>query len=115
VPLVNCPECSRQVSTAADACPQCGHPMQPASPAPVGPKCHACAAAATTRCQRCGALSCVQHLQSIYVMHGRGAYELRCERCYSDAKFFKALSGVLFGVFILLLLLFLLVQLFLGT
>ncbi|MFM8223157.1 MAG: zinc ribbon domain-containing protein, partial [Planctomycetaceae bacterium] len=65
MPLVNCPECSRQVSTAADACPQCGYPMQSASPAPVGPKCHACAAAATTRCQSCGALSCVQHLQII--------------------------------------------------
>lgn len=27
--LVNCPECQRQVSTSATACPGCGHPLRP--------------------------------------------------------------------------------------
>ena len=27
MPLVPCPECGRQISTAAEACPQCGHPQ----------------------------------------------------------------------------------------
>lgn len=89
MPLVNCPECGRQVSTAAEACPQCGHPMRnrAAAPAPAGPACYACSAAATTRCQSCGAMSCAPHLDSIYVSHGTsGAYELRCQSCYSSAQ-----------------------------
>ena len=27
--LIPCPECSRQVSSRAPACPGCGHPLQP--------------------------------------------------------------------------------------
>ena len=99
MPLTNCPECGRQVSTAAEACPQCGHPMRYAAPAPAGPKCYACSAAATTRCQSCGALSCAQHLQSIYVSHGKGgAYELRCESCYSSAVTWKIVGGIIFVI-----------------
>jgi hypothetical protein len=60
---------------------------------PAGPKCYSCSAPATTRCQSCGALSCAQHLQSIYVSHNEGgAYELRCESCHSsavDSNFFN--------------------------
>ncbi len=53
---------------------------------PGGSRCYRCSATATTRCQSCGALSCAEHLQSIYVPHGRGgAYELRCASCYSSA------------------------------
>jgi hypothetical protein len=82
--LINCPACGRQISIEADACPGCGHPNRPR--APSGPSCYACSAAATTRCQSCGAFSCAEHLQSIYVSHGRGgAYELRCQSCYSSA------------------------------
>jgi len=33
MPLINCPECGRQVSTEAQACPACGYPV--ASKAPV--------------------------------------------------------------------------------
>src|SRR5262245_13194022 len=29
MPLVNCPDCGRQVSTAAQHCPQCGRPIGP--------------------------------------------------------------------------------------
>jgi uncharacterized membrane protein YdbT with pleckstrin-like domain len=29
MPLVNCPDCGRQVSTAAQNCPQCGRPIGP--------------------------------------------------------------------------------------
>jgi hypothetical protein len=85
MPLVNCPECERQISTAAEACPQCGYPMQArtAAAAPAGPKCYACSAAATTRCQSCGALSCALHLDSIFVSH---SHELRCTTCCSSAR-----------------------------
>jgi hypothetical protein len=29
--LIECPECKRQVSDQAEACPQCGHPIRPAA------------------------------------------------------------------------------------
>jgi hypothetical protein len=102
--LVGCPECGRQVSTAAEACPQCGHPVRGRS-APAGPSCYACSAAATTRCQSCGALSCAQHLDSIYVHHGRGgAYELRCQSCYASAQTWKVVGWV-FAALVLLVML----------
>lgn len=125
--LISCPECRREVSINAAACPHCGNPMashsvpqgsaesytsrathearrkhlppleEGAIPVdialPPGPKCYACSAQATTRCQSCGALSCAVHLKSIFVSHGKGgAYELRCERCYSSAQ-----AGQVFG------------------
>ena len=47
-------------------------------------------------------LSCAQHLQSIYVSHGRGgAYELRCAGCYSSARVWQAF-GLLWAVFVIL-------------
>lgn len=36
--LVSCPECSKQISSAAASCPNCGHPMlaqTPTSPTPA--------------------------------------------------------------------------------
>jgi Uncharacterised protein family UPF0547 len=108
MPLIGCPECGRQISTAAEACPHCGHPNRPPKSA-AGPPCYACALPATTRCQRCGALSCAQHLQSIYVPHGQGgAYELRCQRCYSSAVRSKTAARIAAGILFLLLVLFLL-------
>ena len=104
MPLTDCPECGRQISTAAEACPQCGHPMRgrAAAPVPAGPRCYACPATATTRCQSCGALSCAHHLDSIYVSHGQGgAYELRCSVCYSSAVIWKV-AGFVFGVIAIL-------------
>ncbi len=99
MPLVNCQECGRQVSTAAEACPQCGHPVRAMAPASSGPKCYSCSAAATTRCQSCGALSCAQHLQSIFVSHGEGgAYELRCERCYSSAQAWQVFRWIMIAI-----------------
>jgi TonB family protein len=35
VSLTACPECSRQISTAAFACPGCGHPAQAAAAVPI--------------------------------------------------------------------------------
>src|SRR5262249_39082991 len=96
MPLINCPECGRQISTAADACPQCGYPTRPGAGSLVGPRCYDCAAPATTRCQSCGALSCAVHLQSIYVRHGDGgANELRCASCYSSAQAWKTFGWVI--------------------
>jgi hypothetical protein len=100
--LIPCPACGHQISVEAEACPQCGHPNRPAAPA-AGPKCYACSAPATTRCQSCGALSCAQHLQSIYVPHGRGgAYELRCESCYSSAVSWKVFGWVVGGIVLII-------------
>jgi hypothetical protein len=79
--------------------------MKVSAPAVAGPKCYACAAVATTRCQSCGALSCAQHLQSIYVSHGEGgAYELRCEDCYSSAMVWKVVGGVFFVIVLIVVL-----------
>jgi hypothetical protein len=104
MPLINCPACGRQISTEAEACPQCGHPNRPPAREPAGPSCYACSATATTRCQSCGALSCAQHLQSIYVPHGRGgAYELRCESCYSSAQARKVVGWVIAGIILLII------------
>jgi len=109
VALTDCPECGHRVSTAAEACPQCGYPMRSAAPEPAPPRCYACQAAATTRCQCCGALSCARHLQSIYVPHGRGgAYELRCERCYSSARALKVVVGVLYVIVLIAVVMFML-------
>jgi len=103
--LIDCPECGRQISTAAEACPGCGHPNRPEpshdqSAPPADPTCYACSGLATTKCQRCGTLSCALHLDNIYVSYGRGgAHELRCSDCYSSAVTFK-IVGVVVGVVI---------------
>src|SRR5438093_1091956 len=105
MPLIPCSACGRQISTEAEACPQCGHPNRGPGSAPAGPKCYACPAAATTRCQSCGALSCAVHLQSIYVAHGRGgAYELRCESCHSSAMAWKVFGWIFGGIVLVIIL-----------
>jgi hypothetical protein len=105
MPLTSCSACGRQISTEAEACPQCGHPNRATRRVPTGPNCYACSAAATTRCQSCGALSCAEHLQSIYVSHGKGgAYELRCQSCYSSAMAFKVIGGI-FAVIVIIIML----------
>src|SRR5438045_3810614 len=102
--LIPCPECGRQISTEAESCPQCGYPNRARTRAPTGPKCYACSAQATTRCQSCGALSCAQHLQSIYVPHGRGgAYELRCQSCYASAEIWKVMGWIIFAIILLII------------
>ncbi len=109
MPLIPCPACGHSISIEAEACPQCGHPNRPAPRAATGPTCYACSAPATTRCQSCGALSCAEHLQSIYVAHGRGgAYELRCESCYSSAMTWKVFSWVFAGIVLIVVLVFIL-------
>ncbi|RLJ22909.1 zinc ribbon protein [Chryseobacterium sp. 7] len=30
--LVNCPECNKRISDNAEACPNCGHPINPIKP-----------------------------------------------------------------------------------
>jgi hypothetical protein len=105
--LINCPECGRQISTEAEACPQCGHPNRAAARAPTGPTCYACSVPATTRCQSCGALSCAQHLRSIYVTHGRGgAYELRCDSCYSSAAAWQVVGWIIFAIVLVVVAIF---------
>lgn len=54
--LRNCPECSKEVSSYATACPSCGFPIK--SPAPTGPlaQCEYCKAmidAELTECPQC--------------------------------------------------------------
>jgi hypothetical protein len=73
--------------------------------AAVVPHCHACEVPATTRCQGCGTLSCAQHLQRIYVWHGKGgANELRCATCFASAEASKR-WGVVLGVIVVIVLL----------
>jgi hypothetical protein len=104
--LTSCPECSREVSTAAEACPSCGFPMSKVAQREKsdGPGCYACRRQATTRCVSCGAYSCAEHLQSIYVSRGRGggAYELRCQSCYSMAQAWQTFGWV-FAVIVLII------------
>ena len=103
--LVNCPACGRQISIEADACPQCGHPNRLPAPTAATTKCYACAAPATTRCQSCGALSCAQHLQSIFVPHWGGwGYELRCQSCYSSGETGKIVLWVFAGIVLIIML-----------
>lgn len=104
MPLIDCPACGHKISIEAEACPQCGHPNRHATRAPVGPKCYACSATATTRCQRCNELSCAEHVESIYVSHGRGgAYELRCNSCYADALAWKRFGRIIFVIILLII------------
>ena len=99
MPLINCSACGRQISTEAEACPQCGHPNRHARQEAAGPNCYACSRSATTRCQSCGTLSCAVHLQSVYVAHGRGgAYELRCQSCYDSAMTWKVVGWIFGGI-----------------
>jgi len=106
MPLIPCPECGREISRKAEACPHCGCPLRPSTPARTGPKCYAGSATATTKCVSCGKLSCVEHLKSIYVRHGDGgAYELRCESCYSNAEAWKVFGWIVGGIILLVILL----------
>jgi hypothetical protein len=44
-------------------------------------------------------------LQSIYVQHGRGgAYELRCQSCYSSAQVWKVIGIVIFIIILIVIL-----------
>jgi hypothetical protein len=101
--LIPCPECKREISSAASACPHCGfsNPATAAPPAPNGPACHACAAPATAKCQRCGTPACVAHIESIHLYFTR-ANELRCKKCYERGDANNA-AFKLFGVFFLVL------------
>ena len=55
-------------------------------------------------------MSCAEHLQSIYVSHGRGgAYELRCASCYSSAQAWK-IVGFILGAGVLVIVLIILSQ-----
>jgi hypothetical protein len=107
--LLPCSACGRQISTEAEACPQCGHPNRASPRAAAEPRCYACSAPATTRCQSCGAFSCAQHLQNIFVAYGQGgggAYELRCESCYSSAAAWRTFNWILFGIVLIIIAIF---------
>jgi hypothetical protein len=46
-------------------------------------------------------LSCVRHLQSIYVSHGRGgAYELRCGSCYAEAQAWETVGCLVVAIIV---------------
>lgn len=65
----------------------------------IGPVCHACASPATIHRQSCGALSCAVHVHGTYVTGGdSNRYELRCTRCQSTAMVWRIVSGILFVV-----------------
>jgi hypothetical protein len=95
--LISCPECGGKLSTAAEACPHCGHPADLITRpqkrnVPAQPKCYACERMATTRCQKCGKLSCAVHLTNVRVRHN---YELRCKSCYQSVQSARLISVVI--------------------
>lgn len=99
--LINCQVCNREISSEAEACPQCGHPNRPKV---IQQQCYSCSGAATTKCQSCNTLSCAAHLNSIYVTHGRGgAYELRCSTCYDSAHNWKIITWVLAAIVLIIM------------
>lgn len=115
--LIPCPACERMISREAVACPQCGHPNRSAEPAeldftgdgrrPAGPTCYACSSAATTKCQGCGAVSCVLHVNPVYVPHGRGgANELRCDKCRESLFMWKVIGYSLLGIVVVGMMMF---------
>jgi len=108
--LIPCPECKREISSAAPACPHCGFPnpataAPPVPAAPTGPACYACAAPATTRCVKCGALSCAVHVQNIFVKGDGGGNEIRCRTCFDSAvasNWWSVVSGIIiFAIFLI--------------
>src|SRR5262245_47935131 len=111
VSLIRCSVCAREISNEAESCPQCGHPSRATRRTATGSRCYSCPAPATTRCQSCGALSCAHHLQSIYVAHGKGgAFELRCQNCYSTAQWSNAIGCIVMAVGLIGLLIFMTIQ-----
>jgi hypothetical protein len=100
VALIDCPECGRQISTTAEACPGCGHPNRPTA-ASAGPKCYSCPATATTKCQKCNAPSCVPHVEGVTI-NLDNIRELRCAGCVSAANGSKTFHGVMIVVVLLI-------------
>lgn len=67
--LVACPECQREVSTHAKACPHCGCPIAP--PGVEGMwSCSICGAAATRACAKCGRPCCENHVAAWHTIQG---------------------------------------------
>ena len=103
MPLIQCSACGRQISTEADTCPQCGHPNR-AAPRAAGQPCYSCSAAATTRSSKRVQAGRTPS-RSIFVSHGRGgAYELRCDSCYSSAVTWKVVGWIFFAVVAIIIL-----------
>lgn len=99
--LIDCPECGRQVSSAAEACPQCGYPISPVLPLSTEPSCYACSGTSTTRCQSCGKFSCAMHLEPIFVHYyyrRGGASELRCQSCVKQAEGRQRIWAISVGI-----------------
>jgi uncharacterized protein YbaR (Trm112 family) len=90
--LISCPECSGKLSTAAEACPHCGHPTDLITrPQRTHDKdeddelvCYACERTATTKCQECGALSCLAHIHNS--LRSSDGLPLRCAKCFEAAN-----------------------------
>jgi hypothetical protein len=98
--LIPCPACGREISTQAEACPQCGHPNQHISlPAKNEPACYCCDRRATTRCQNCNALSCGLHLYNVFRWHStkHGSHDLLCGDCVKSHNRWVMLGWYLIG------------------
>jgi hypothetical protein len=63
MPLIQCAACGRQISTEAEACPQCGHPNRstPISAPAARTTCRSCAQPAVGSCKACGGFYCASH------------------------------------------------------
>ena len=102
MPLIGCPACGRQISTEAEACPQCGHPNNLVAEGTPRRKCYACAAEATLKCQKCGRRGCMDHIVGQTV--GFGQYALNamlCKDCGSRANTYNWVALVLIAIVLL--------------
>jgi hypothetical protein len=58
MPLINCPDCGKEVSTSAVACPNCGRPMGQAASAPAPAPAPAPTPVAPKQSWGCGQIGC---------------------------------------------------------
>jgi hypothetical protein len=78
--LIGCPACGRQISSEADACPQCGHPNRKTPPAATGlpSQCRSCGEPGVGACKACGRFYCARHGG----VAGFGLAAPMCSVCY---------------------------------
>jgi hypothetical protein len=104
MPLIHCTECGQQISTEAEACPQCGHPNRRTPPAAprLATQCKTCAQPAVGSCKACGGFYCASH-------GGLASFGLNapiCSACYDANRpqvGCRAVFAIGLGIFCLIL------------
>ncbi len=88
--LIGCPECAKQISSLAVACPHCGYPIHVApsgtrlSPTPLLRNCPDCGASGKVpaTCSACQGTGLDGHARCVYCNgSGRDAFDYTCDTC----------------------------------